>query len=748
MDSDPQSSPASGPSAHAASAPGEPWPELAHEDYPVEWWFFQGGFALPDGAQYEFMVSFFRVTVSRQHEPHKNGHCVLVTLLEVATGKNYVLSQVDDHAVKGMVSRVELLDDTEIDRELQQVLYREIEKHGPPRPIRVGEGAVEMLEDRLKVSWDDLRIEQVDQAFLVDFTAPDLGMHVSLRLEPEYPRTLVQREDEYSSLSGGMWLVTYPRLALTGRVNDQAVAGTAWFDHQWGEFGWFVADYPRKEYIGWDWFGVNLDDGTDLIISALRQMRTRKEVHSRAFVRAPGGPLLEHEELQLTPLRYWESPRTHIVYPIEWRIQIPALALDAVYRPLLDDQEIALLGVARAVWEGAGTITGTMGSRDISGRARGEFFGYGYIFDFREHVQTLVDKVDKHLEEFLPKKFGEADVVKFVGEPFWRHEPEAYTELLATPVWDLISRQGKRWRPVFGILMGEALGAATEHYEASTCLAELVHSGALIIDDIQDGSLLRRGEPCIHLKYGVDVAISAGNTLYFLPSIDLLRHEHLDDLQKLRIHEIMMDTYLQAHFGQTVDIYYSKYLTRENLESWLKGPLEDKILQLYDYKTAAMPRGLAQTASLVAKVDDSVAQVCVDFSRAFAVAFQIIDDVHNFSDSPKWRKVCGEDLASGKLTYAIVRAIRRLEGLEGAERAKRDRLVEILCSPELRGNPDALQEGIDLVRQSGALEECRETARVMSLEANERFGEVIPSCEPKIMLSMLCVKMLDLAYDT
>jgi len=238
------------------------------------------------------------------------------------------------------------------------------------------------------------------------------------------------------------------------------------------------------------------------------------------------------------------------------------------------------------------------------------------------------------------------------------------------------------------------------------------------------------------------VAISAGNTLYFLPTIDLLNHRYLDDAQKLRVHEIMMDTYLQAHFGQTVDIYYSKYLTRENLESWLDGPLEEKILQLYDYKTAAMPRGLAQTASLVAGVDGDVEQVCVDFSRAFSVAFQIIDDVNNFSDAPEWRKVCGEDLASGKLTYAIVRAIRRLEG------AERDRLVGILCSPELRGESEVLQEGIALVRRSGALEECRATARKMSREANERFGDAIPSCEPKIMLSMLCAKMLDLAFDT
>jgi geranylgeranyl pyrophosphate synthase/predicted secreted hydrolase len=736
------------PSATSPPPAGAPVAESPQEDRPVEWWFFQGRFTRPDGALYEYMVSFFRVTISRQHEPHQNGHCLLVTLLEVATGKNYVLSRVDDLVVNGMLRRVELLEDTEIDREMQEVLYREIARHGPPRPIKRGEGPVEMLKDRLKVFWDDFALEQVDNAFFVSFAVPDWEMQVSLRLDPEYPRMFVQREDELASLGGGLLLATYPRMGLSGLLNGEHLEGAGWFDHQWGDSGWFVADSPKKEHVGWDWFGINLDDGTDIMISDPKEMRTGKVVKRRAFVHSPDGDQAEYEELQLTPLRFWESPRSHIRYPVEWRIQIPTLELDAVYKPLIDDQEIALLGVARAVWEGAGRVTGTVGGRDISGRARGEFYGYGYIFDFQEFIQRLVDKVDKHLDEFLPRQFSEADVAKFVGEAHWRHEPAAYTELLATPIWDLISRKGKRWRPVFGILMGEALGAATEHYEASTCLAEFVHSGALIIDDIQDDSLLRRGEPCIHLKYGVDVAISAGNTLYFLPSIDLVNHPHLDDLQKLRIHEIMMDTYLQAHFGQTVDIYYSKYLSRENLEAWLEGPLEDKILQLYDFKTAAMPRGLAQTASLVARVDGTVTQVCVDFSRAFAVAFQIIDDVHNFSDSPEWRKTRGEDLAGGKLTYAIVRAIRLLEVVDGGDRARRDRLVEILCSSELRRDPEVLQEGIALVKESGALEECRETARKMSLEANERFGDAIPSSEPKIMLSMLCVKMLDLAFDT
>jgi hypothetical protein len=62
-------------------------------------------------------------------------------------------------------------------------------------------------------------------------------------------------------------------------------------------------------------------------------------------------------------------------------------------------------------------VTGTMAGREISGMARAEFYGYGYIFDFQNYLTTLADKVDKRLEEFLPKEMTEGDVQKFVGQP-------------------------------------------------------------------------------------------------------------------------------------------------------------------------------------------------------------------------------------------------------------------------------------------------------------------------------------------
>jgi geranylgeranyl pyrophosphate synthase/predicted secreted hydrolase len=734
------------PSPAVAAASAAPlWfeQERPHDGYPAEWWFFHGGFSAPGGSHHhEFMVIVFRMAASREGEPVDDGYVLMLSLLDVAAGKNYVLSQVDDAILRGTIKRVEVLDKTEVDREVARVLIKELERHGPPRPIRLGAGSAQVLVDPLRISWGDFAMRQGGEGFDVAFTIPDHGGRISLSLRPEYPRLVWDCEERNQVLRADMFFASYPRMTLSGSIDGAPVTGTAWFDHQWCEASWFVPEDPQGLVQGWDWLGFNLDDGMDIIVSNMKNIRADTVLSSNVLVRTAGGEVTEYTGAKVTPLRLWESPLTHVKYPVECRVTVPALDLDVVFQPLLDDQEVPFIGVTRSIWEGAGTVSGTMGDKEVHGRARGEFNGYGYIFDFQEYLQTLADRVDRWIEDFLPKKFGEAELERFVGKPHWRHEPEAYTTLLSTPVWDLILRRGKRWRPIFGILMLEALGVPSRDYEASFCLAELVHSGALIIDDIEDGSLLRRGEPCTHIKFGTDVAINAGNALYFLPSVELFHHRYLDDAQKLRIHEIMMQTDIKAHFGQTLDLYWSKRLTPENLAAWLEGPLEDKILQQYDFKTAAGAEGLAEVATVIARADEIVTKVCVDFARAFGVAYQIIDDVHNFSDSPQWTKTCGEDLAGGKPTYAIVRAIRRLEG------ADRDRLVAILCSPELRADPRVVREGIALVRQSGALEECRETARRMSDDENERFREVIPSCEAKIMLSLLCASMLDLAFET
>ncbi len=366
----------------------------------------------------------------------------------------------------------------------------------------------------------------------------------------------------------------------------------------------------------------------------------------------------------------------------------------------------------------------------------------GCVFDYEAEISRRAARVDACLEQLIPRQFDLAHVESLVGKARWQHEVEAYTQMFSVPVWDLIDRSGKRWRPLFGILLLESLGVTSEPWEQLICcMTELIHAGALIIDDVEDASLLRRGQECLHLRYGVDVALNAGNALYFLPGAVLMQHPLLSPEKKLRLHGIKEQVCIEAHCGQATDIYWSKTLTLDELRRRMAEDVEARILQMYAFKTAAAAKGVAQFAATIADADDVTAEACADFGLALGVSYQIIDDIHNFSRSPEWTKTAGEDIATGKLTYVIACALRRLDV------AVRDRLEQILCTKELRDDPATVLEGAEIVRDSGALEACRELAREMIVEAWETFSNHLPLTQSKLMLHTMALKLIELAFD-
>jgi len=689
-----------------------------------------------------FMISFFRNNIAKNEQRPQSGWSLLFSILDPKTGQNRVVSQIDSKVQNAFVDLLKSEKNHDLDRDLLDVLLKEIELHGPPNPIRLKTATGDKSGKSLYIEWEDFLLRQRDGVFGIEFPLLEDDKNCSIQLYPE--------SDLFSfDIGNGSGLDKdkvpyrcYPVLQLRGLVDGERITGQAWMDHQWDTQDWLVTRDKGNEILGWDWFGVNLDDGTNLIIILHRNAKTGEVFHSSTVFLKDGEQPVTLDHTAAEPTEFWESPDTHIKYPVSWKITNEYLELSLTFTPTVKNQEVPLFGLARSVWEGSGKVSGTLQGKSVKGRARAEFYGYGFIFDFQHYLERLAERIDQRIEEFFPKQMDEGVIRSFVGSPHWKNEPIAFTEMISKPVWDLILRSGKRWRPIFGILMQEALGKSSVNFERSWCLAELIHSGALIIDDIEDNSELRRGEPALHLKYGLDTALNAGNFLYFLPTVELFRHQYLTDIQKLRIHEIMMDTYLKAHFGQALDIYWSRNMSLRNLSVWFEDDIESKILQMYDYKTATAPKGLARVAAVLNGVSGEIEEAAVSFARAFAVAYQIIDDVHNFSNSPRWTKVCGEDITNGKLTFVIAKAITMLD------EEKSNRFQKILCDENLRKEQSALDEAVELVRNSGALDACKKEAREMSNKAWNHFAKVVPSCEAKIMLHMLQRKMIDLVYDT
>ncbi len=705
-----------------------PFDEPSQPDCKIEWWFFHGRFSGEQVEERYFMASLFRTLLPDRNGPSADAFSALISVLDPATGRQSASSRVDR-------SLVEALSRPDADGD---AVAAELRRYGLPREFECPQAQPSLSRDPLCLHWGDLRLDGQPHGLRLALDEPGTGRPLVFELIPAAPRLVLDAAGTVGEPEEAMQYATWPVMRLRGAAGDLNIAGEGWFDHQWGGQAWFRSQDSPPRARGWDWLGFRLDDGSQGVLMTHWDAGSGRETARHVTLRDPSGRIQVCHSFEWTPLRWWTSVGTRITHPVECRLRVPEWNLELVFAPLADDQEIRVLGPLRAIWEGAGRVRGSMRGRPVEGSARLENQGRGYLSGVSAYLRGWAGLVDRELLRFLPKAMQESDIRRYAGPPAWLHEPSSYTSTLARPLWDLMDRDGKRWRAVFSFLLSDALGRDPKPLlDVVFVLPELLHSASLIIDDIQDDSALRRGQETIHRRYGLDIAISAANTAYFLPLLLVLDHAVLTAAEKQAICETYQRQLVRAHLGQSLDIFWTHSLSAPQLECWMADSIGPKILQMYALKTAAPVEGLAEAAALLAGIGPAARQAVVGFARSMGLAFQLIDDIKNFSGSPGWGKQRGEDLRAGKLTYLILRALEML--------APPDRrcLRDILCQPDRRRDPDVLNRGIELVMRSGACEQVREQARTLVATAWEALSLHVPPSSSKTELRFLWESLVD-----
>ncbi|MDQ3447549.1 MAG: hypothetical protein M3432_00020, partial [Chloroflexota bacterium] len=176
--------------------------------------------------------------------------------------------------------------------------------------------------------------------------------------------------------AGGSYYYSRTKMDAAGTLTldgqELEVEGMAWFDHQWGDFIAVGAG-------GWDWFAVNLDDGTDFTLSLVRDAEGGYPLVYGTLVR-PGGEVehLPREEFSVTVTDQWTSESTGATYPAGWRIEIPDEGLVVDLAPTVAEQELDTRPTTGVVyWEGSQVVTATRAGVPLSGQAYVELTGYG-----------------------------------------------------------------------------------------------------------------------------------------------------------------------------------------------------------------------------------------------------------------------------------------------------------------------------------------------------------------------------------
>lgn len=200
-------------------------------------------------------------------------------------------------------------------------------------------------------------------------------MAIDLVLSPLKPvilngeRGLSQKSAEPGNAS---YYYSVSRLDTTGTVmvDGEAVdvRGLSWLDREWGS----SALSPGQE--GWDWFALQLSDGTDLMFYTLRQAGGRRDPHSSGtWIDADGvSERLSADDVSIEVTGTWVS-RSGVRYPAGWRIVIPDRSLDLAVTPVVADQELV---TNVRYWEGAVDVSGSMDARPLTGRGYVELTGY------------------------------------------------------------------------------------------------------------------------------------------------------------------------------------------------------------------------------------------------------------------------------------------------------------------------------------------------------------------------------------
>ena len=310
----------------------------AHPDYRTEWWYLTGWL---DAAQpLGFQVTFFRTR----------------TAIDPANPSRFAATQlVIAHAAIADPARGSLLKDERI--------------------ARAGFGVAEASEADTDVRLDRWRLwRRADGSY--ECTLPARGFTLQFTATPTQP-LLLQGENGFSrkgpQAAQASYYYTQPQLRVQATLQQEGaarrLAGAAWLDHEWS------STLLDADAAGWDWVGMNLDDGAALTAFQIRRRRSGGKLYAYASLREAGRPaprVFGADDVDFAPIERWTSPRTRAAWPVAQRVRVGARTFET--RPLFADQELDSRASTGAVyWEGASLLS--EGGRRV-GRGYLEMTGY------------------------------------------------------------------------------------------------------------------------------------------------------------------------------------------------------------------------------------------------------------------------------------------------------------------------------------------------------------------------------------
>jgi predicted secreted hydrolase len=315
----------------------------AHPDYQTEWWYYTGNLRADGGEPLGYQLTFFRRALvppaERVDRPSAwatdHAYMAHLAVTDVSAGRFQAFERFSRSGAGLAGARA------------------------TPYAVWLEDWSAEEVEAgtvRLRAAQDDVALDLL----LVDTRGPVL--HGENGFSPKG-----------SELGNASYYYSLTHLETTGSVRMGArvyrASGLSWMDHEWS------TSSLGSDQVGWDWFSIQLDDGSALMAFQLRREDGSIDPYSSGTYVSPDGAAqhLTTGDLEIRAEGTWRSPDTGAIYPARWTIRVPALELEIEIVPRLAAQELVL---AYSYWEGAVGVEGRRAGRPVAGSGYVELTGY------------------------------------------------------------------------------------------------------------------------------------------------------------------------------------------------------------------------------------------------------------------------------------------------------------------------------------------------------------------------------------
>ncbi len=317
----------------------------SHDDFRIEWWYYTGHLEDAAGRSFGYQLTFFRVALDGKGKVNnpsqwKIGHIYFahMTLSDIENEKFYFFERIN----------------------------------------RAGLGQAGAESDQLKVWNEDWSLTQNGKAHHLKAREGEVAF--DLKLTPSKPIVFQGRDGviQMGEAAGNAWqYFSFTRMRTEGQVilkgKTYRVKGLSWMDHE------FSSSQLNKEQIGWDWFSVQLDNDTELMLYQIRKKNGAIEKNSSGtWVDAGGrGTHLVFSEYFIQPEGQWVSQQSGTTYPATWTLEVPKHGIRLKVTPEMANQELHhLRSISTSYWEGSVKVSGTVKGQPVAGKGYVELVGY------------------------------------------------------------------------------------------------------------------------------------------------------------------------------------------------------------------------------------------------------------------------------------------------------------------------------------------------------------------------------------